>query len=242
MFLYYAFAGFVVIMLARFIRRTDLYQDVCVGTFVMAFMMVIGSLGPLEGFLRPLTWDARLRAVDLFLRLDGFAFARFCGRSDLLSRILSVTYSALPLAFSIAWVIDRSKLMLRSATIGGLLAFPIYLLVPACGPKYAFATYPWGDVASSGLVSVPTIYARNCVPSMHFSWALLLAMNARKNLWKAVLLVYSGLMAMATVAGGEHYFIDLILAIPFCFIVQKIAELWPLRKPLPEAAEVADAL
>src|ERR1700735_4393467 len=75
----WAVFGSGLVLLVSCLRRTaDKYQDVCVATFITGFMIALAPLAPVEGWLRPLTWDSRLRSVDLTLGLDGFAFARFC--------------------------------------------------------------------------------------------------------------------------------------------------------------------
>jgi len=222
--LWYGIAGFALIMLVSFWRRTDRYEDLCVATFILVFLLLLTALGTFEGFLRPLTWDARLRAADLYLGLDGFALARLCWETTWLRILATISYCALPFAFALNWSLERSRLALRAAVIGGFLAFPLYLLVPACGPQYAFAGYPWHPVVLPGLTVVSTLYARNCFPSMHFSWALLLALNARNKLWRGTLFGYSILVGLSAVGGGEHYFIDLIAAVPFTWGVQWVAE------------------
>jgi hypothetical protein len=210
-------------MVLSFTRRTDHYEDLCVATFVAAFLLVLKPLALLEGYLRPLTWDARLRAADLYLGLDGFTLARLFLRISWLRTLLAVSYAALPFAFALNWSLERSRQVLRAAVIGGLLALPLYLLVPACGPVYAFPGYPWHPEALSGLTYIAAVQPRNCFPSMHYAWALLLAMNARNKAWKSVLLGYSVLIGLATLC-GEHYIVDLIAAVPFSFAVQSLAE------------------
>jgi hypothetical protein len=219
-----AFAGFVLIMAASFARRSDKYQDLCIATLVMAFLLVLMPLAPIEGYLRPFTWDARLRAVDLYLGLDGFAWARICWRTPWLRYVLTACYEALPLAFAVSWTAERSCLAIRAAVIGGLLAFPLYLLVPACGPQYVFPGYPWHPRELSGLVFVSMLHPRNCFPSMHYAWALLLTINTRNKGLKGALFAYSILVGMATVGGGEHYVVDVIAAVPFVWLVQWMAE------------------
>jgi hypothetical protein len=59
---------------------------------------------------------------------------------------------------------------------------------------------------------------------MHFGWALLAAWNVRGRRLKVAAWIFTGLTAFATIGIGEHYFIDLIVAVPFCWAVQWIAE------------------
>jgi hypothetical protein len=224
MFVWYGLAGFALIMLVSWVRGADKYEDFCVGAFVAIFTILVLFLTPVEAFLRPLTWDARLHAWDLALGLDGFALARVCFRHGWMIPILAVLWTGQPLVFAINWAIERSKLWLRAAIIGGVLAVPFYMLVPACGPQHAFAGYPWHTVVPAGLIAVSRFSPRNCFPSMHFCWALLLVLNAKNGIWRAILSLYAAGLIVATVGGGEHYFVDLIAAVPFTFAVQYVAE------------------
>jgi len=105
---------------------------------------------------------------------------------------------------------------LISFTAGPLL----YLLLPACGPRFAFASvFPSVDpVVSAALV--PLQAPPNAIPSLHLSTAILFTFFAAKS---RILRVFSWMYlagtAMATVAVGQHYLIDLIVAVPFaCFV------------------------
>lgn len=228
-------AAFLVIMVASFIRRTDRYEDFCVGFALVVVPLALVVLDPTTFHLSPFTWDARLRAVDVYVGLDGFALGRLCYGHPWLTSMVIISYGALPFAFALSWILERSWLTLRAAVIGGVLAFPCYLLIPACGPRWAFPGYPWHPQVLSGLVFVP-MHPRNCFPSMHYAWALLLTMNMRSKTWRAVFYVFSVLTILATVGIGEHYFIDLIAAVPFAFAVQNLAErsaAWQARSKEP---------
>jgi hypothetical protein len=64
------------------------------------------------------------------------------------------------------------------------------------------------------------------MPSMHFTWAALVAFNVRGR-WRVPFAAYAALMGLATVAGGEHYCVDVIAAVPFALAVQWAAEQMP---------------
>ncbi|HEY6904902.1 MAG TPA: phosphatase PAP2 family protein, partial [Candidatus Acidoferrales bacterium] len=80
------------------------------------------------------------------------------------------------------------------------------------------------------LVSVGSNHLRNCFPSMHFAWAFLLALGVKDWRWRWAFILYAILMVLAPVAGGEHYFIDIIAAVPFSFGVRWFAERRLMRK------------
>jgi hypothetical protein len=116
----------------------------------------------------------------------------------------------------------------------------LYLLLPAAGPEYAFSNFPDpNDIA----VSIGWVHPRNCFPSMHLTWAILVAWNLRNPRWRWLFVSYAALMALATVACGEHYFVDILAALPFAAAVQKIAVAWPsLELKRSRLAEYAASL
>jgi hypothetical protein len=238
-FYWCALAGFLLIMVVSFIRGTkDKYDDFCVGAAIPIFCILLTYISQITIWLRPVTIDAQLRAVDLSLGLDGFALTRWLYPTWAWA-IVAAIYPSLPLVMAGAWAFEKSRLLLHTAVIGAVLAAPIYLLFPAVGPQYAFFGYP--EKLASPVPAGP--YPRNCVPSMHFTWALLLAMNARNKYWKAFLSLYAVLMMFVTVAGGEHYFIDVLVAIPFTLAVQWISEYFSREREANdmEAAETKSA-
>jgi hypothetical protein len=236
-----ATAGYFLILVDSFIVRRS--QSERTANFRVAALLVLIPLLVLpladgfEGSVRPLTLDREFRCIDLRLGLDGFALSRLCLAHLWTVTAVRIIYSGLPLAFALGWIATRSYQMVRAAVTGALLAMPCYLLAPACGPEYAWENWPHRDA-----VLLPThgaSLARNCMPSMHFTWAMLLALNARGH-WRIVFSTYAALMALATVAGGEHYSIDVIAAVPFTLAVQAIAVHLPAwQKVLKEVGPAA---
>jgi membrane-associated phospholipid phosphatase len=58
---------------------------------------------------------------------------------------------------------------------------------------------------------------RNAVPSLHSAWALLIWWSLRysKNWMRGLATVFLALTLLATLGLGEHYPIDLVVALPF---------------------------
>jgi membrane-associated phospholipid phosphatase len=218
--LVYGFLGLFLILLSSFIRRTkDKYRDVCIAVAIPITLILLKPFGLISGHLRPVTLDGPLRDVDLFLHLDGFALTRLCMAHGWMIDVLKFVYEALPLALAIAWVADKSDTLMRACVIGVLLAFPLYMLVPAVGPAFTFTNWPFDG---GQIIQPAAMYPRNCFPSMHFAWAFLLALNTSGRL-RWVFGVYAALMAVSTVVSGQHYFVDVAVAIPFTVAVQQIA-------------------
>ena len=109
---------------------------------------------------------------------------------------------------------------MRASVIGAIAALPFYLAIPAVGPQYSFSGFPRGSATPMPAGPFP----RNCFPSMHLCWALLIFLNAKSRAWRIVAALYAVLTAVVTVASGEHYVVDIIAAVPFAFAVQCLAQ------------------
>ena len=106
--------------------------------------------------------------------------------------------------------------LLTACVLAPLLAAVGYLLCPAVGPGWV------GDPHA----------ARDCMPSMHFTWALLFWWYSRGRVRK-LMAVFAWVTAAATLGLGQHYWIDLVAAVPFTvavvWLVRRLDELWWLR-------------
>ena len=101
---------------------------------------------------------------------------------------------------------------------------------PVTGPRYAFPAYfpgtepPYSVLSSLHLQRIPVdwLIPRNGVPSLHFTWALLIWWNTRSlPRWaRAIALAFVLATAFDTLATGEHYLFDLIAALPFSLWMQ----------------------
>ena len=77
-------------------------------------------------------------------------------------------------------------------------------------------------------------FARNCMPSLHLASALAVWWNSR--LWARWGRMLAGLFLCATIfatlALGEHYLVDLVVAVPFTMALQAA---WTVAVPLEES-------
>jgi hypothetical protein len=188
--------------------------------FMLAGVQAFGSAvqaGSTALRATPETLDGVLHGMDRALGFDGFAVSRWLLRHPRLDALDWMAYLALPTAFALAWVAERSAEAAHAVLAGAVLCGPLYLLVPACGPKYAFAGWPWGD---SSAVPAPYAAPRNCMPSMHVAWAAVLALSARS--WRTRLLFGAFALAtcVATIGTGEHYVVDVIGGLAFSVILR----------------------
>jgi hypothetical protein len=77
---------------------------------------------------------------------------------------------------------------------------------------------------------------RNAMPSLHMSWALLLAMETWRmgRAWFRVGMAFAFATALATLGVGGHYLIDLVVAVPFTVSVYAGSFLFHRRQWLAE--------
>ena len=197
----------------------------------LLFLMVPAPGLGLTAALHPVTFDVHALLWD---RAAGFNFA-----PQLIAAVddtpgfrsfITLCYGLTPLGFL---AVALKQLRGRPAHVpSALLAWVLvtslallaYHLFPITGPKYVFGSDGFAKALSDQtghavqLVGVPP-YPRNGMPSMHFGWLL-----AACILWwqtgsgwlsRAILLLTAAGTATATIYLGEHYVIDLVVAVPF---------------------------
>lgn len=182
-------------------------DDLAIAFGVPASFAMMGVANSAIRKLTPHTIDAQLSALDFGVGRGVWIFAK---AHTWFLQPITVAYLALPEAMLLAAFLaksERSRLLL-SMSLGFVLIVPCYLLFPAVGPVHV------GDPAA----------ARDCMPSMHLTWALLLWMNSRGRI-RPVFAVFAGLTAVATLATGEHYLPDLVVAVPWAWALNKLADL-----------------
>jgi hypothetical protein len=114
--------------------------------------------------------------------------------------------------------------LLYCGPIGGIF----YNIFPALGPVHLFQeNFPWHPLSILQarhllLEPVPIAGFRNAIPSLHMAWVLLAWWYCRGLSWwtKGVVLTFVFFTVLATLGSGEHYLIDLVVAFPFCVMVQ----------------------
>ena len=198
--------------------RRERTFDFNIAAFFASYPIVFGTSMYLCEALRRQTYDATLYRADRSLGLDAFAWIRIVYAHHWLFEAMIAVYVLLPIVMALGWVIERSIPMLIAMGVAPVFALGIYLIVPAVGPMHAFSR---GTLLPLDAVAH---LVRNCFPSMHLTWALLVALNARKRYWKAFAWSFVALTCMATIGSGEHYVVDLIAAVPFCLAVQALTE------------------
>jgi hypothetical protein len=150
---------------------------------------------------------------------------------DLFNKLLAMVYLGLPLAGVIVYLAMPNSTPIRrkyciASALGGVAIF-FYRICPAAGPRYLF-----GDRFPNSIPLLTHPHARimqgflNCAPSGHVAWALILVWFAWRYCGRPMQIgtvLYMLLTSMATLV-GEHYFIDLIVAVPFAVALCAVAE------------------
>jgi hypothetical protein len=195
----------------------------------------------LSGGLNPKTDDAWLYAFDGSLGFQpSFLMGRIMLGSIILARSAFLTYLSLPFAMAVvcAWQVPVAARrvswhMLTVLLLAGIAGFILYNVVPGTGPIFAFGrdfpsnSLPYKDLSTFVLqkIALPLDIPRNAMPSLHVGWVVLFWWNSRgfPRALRAAIVLYICLTVVATLGGGQHYLVDLVVSLPFVLAVQAAA-------------------
>lgn len=173
---------------------------------------------------------------------------RWVERSGLYPMV-SIVYESLILAIAATYALSLGRRgqparVLAVMLLAGIVGIQAYRLLPACGPVYLLGSECFtGEVpASCATVAAADLrpiglnpsFPRNAMPSLHIAWALLVYWVWRATRWHWLALIYLTLTALATLAGGEHYLVDLVAAFPFALAMWAICcpRIWSPQRVL----------
>ena len=196
------------------------------GLLLPGFVIVSRFYLALTATLWPTTWDAFTFAADGAFGLQiSFLAGRLFLLAPALGQVAFFVYVALPLAFVAvdaaaardAWRRAPDPIVaFLAVALGG---YALYFLFPVIGPIYLFPDFPLKLPAAPPLAGAlgSAAAARNCMPSLHASWALTAFWLARPygrgvRALTGAFLVFT---LLATLGTGYHYFVDLVAAVPF---------------------------
>ena len=191
--------------------------------FSLAFSSAIG----LPGAIRPDVLDGAVFKFDRLL-FGGVApvvvAGKFLAAHPGLATAASISYWApQPLNVFVYLAERRQRLphdLLLTLFLSALVGCAFYAFFPVVGPGYVLPGFP--NVGSSTPVIGPVALdiPRNCMPSLHFVNALVIAVHAWRlegRVWKIVAALNVGLTIVATIGFGYHYVTDLLVALPFTY-------------------------
>ena len=204
-------------------------------SLILTLATTLALLGQQLTVFHVKTLDITAYLIDNALGFNaGARFIRLVWANPTLHQFFKLIYDWLPASLVVCYTLNvragspYAGVLPKAALMAGLIGFSLYHFFPAAGPLYAFGVhFPASLPDPQTLLAAPTVLAipgapRNCMPSLHFTWALLAALEARALalVWRSVFVVFALLIALATLTLGEHYLVDLIVAIPFTLCMQ----------------------
>ncbi|HEY1493535.1 MAG TPA: phosphatase PAP2 family protein [Candidatus Solibacter sp.] len=195
------------------------YMSACLGFY---FTMITAML--------PRKLDYFLYAFDGSLGFQpAFALGKFVSWYPPLYWVAAMTYNSIGFWYGLLYALHSRAHqqyrfnMVRQFVVSPLIGCALYFLFPATGPKYAFPTFPsLPAVVHAGAVLLSG--RPNAMPSLHFGGAILLFWMSRPWKWMRILTgIICVFMAVATMSSGEHYFIDLVVALPYALVILALA-------------------
>jgi hypothetical protein len=191
-----------------------------------------------------MTYDHFLYAFDGSLGFQPSFWAGMVTAVPYISVLTHVLYDALPLFLVVAYLIEERQSAAEGRRIVfwillvGILGAACFVLFPAVGAYWVFAgSFPYHPPALSAVPLVPTMIraevARNCMPSLHTAWALVVFWAAGKCrfLWRMVLRGLLIIMLLQTLV--YHYFVDMVVAVPFTLALYALTRSvvpWPANQ------------
>lgn len=190
--------------------------------------ILVGFLLPLTARWGPLAWDPALLLFDSHLGFQQNALVRAVQGDALAWRLTGIAYEVLALGIALALAHNRREAggvnLLGLTASCSLCGYLLFWAFPAVGPAYAFAGFPLEHPLGRAAAQIPAVAMapRNAMPSLHMTAALLVAWNTRRCFWPgriAALLLVAGTV-FSTLALGEHYVVDLVVAAPYALAFQ----------------------
>jgi cytochrome P450 len=178
----------------------------------------------------PLTHDAAAYAVDAaYGTQSSFAVGRLFAAWPVLRLVCFAIYVAPPPALVFVYALQtRARRpppvdIVTVLLITALTGYAFYFLFPVCGPLFAFGDAfpnsppPVRDILGQQLTITDKDAWPNGMPSLHLASVILAYWHARPygRVARAVAAVFVIGTVLATLGLGEHYFVDLVVALPF---------------------------
>jgi hypothetical protein len=182
------------------------------------------------------TYDHYLYAFDGSLGFQpSFWAGRLVAVTPAVSDFSRTLYEALPVFLMTAYVIAERQSSAKALrlfvfiVLVGVCGAACYVVFPAVGAYWLFArSFPWHPPALNAVPVAPTYIAaavaRNCMPSLHTAWALVVFWAAGKcsRPWRTALRALLAIMLLQTLV--FHYLADMIVAVPFTLALYAITQ------------------
>jgi len=187
--------------------------------------------------MHPRVFDLYLYAFDASLRIQfPFVIGQWFQKLPAFRNFSSAFYIGLPVVIAVVYTglllrnTRRSLSAMTAFLITGPVGILFYNLLPAMGPIYIFQDgFPWqhftlAQVHKLLVEPLPMAGPRNAIPSLHMAWVLLAWWFARGlPLWRRILAALFLIFTFFSTLGlGEHYFVDLVAAVPFSLFIKSL--------------------
>jgi len=187
--------------------------------------------------LHPRVLDLNLYAFDATLRVQlPFLFGQWFQKLPWFRAVSFFFYIGLPIIIAVVYTgllfrnTRRSLAAMTAFLITGPIGILFYNLLPAMGPIYIFQeTFPWQPLSFAQVHKLfvePLLVAgpRNAIPSLHMGWVILgwwfsRGLSSWRRALAALFVVFT---FFSTMGLGEHYFVDLVAAVPFSLFIKSL--------------------
>jgi hypothetical protein len=235
---YWAVSIYVYIFFAAFASKRHLGRVPLLISMVVPPVLTLGTLPVLQliSTLTPSTFDFYLYAFDGSYGFQpGFVVGTIVQGSDILRIAAEASYVNLPAAMTIVYCLEQRRdtaaakrffvtiVLLAVGGCVGYLCFPAVGSVVAFGERFPDAPPELRQVSSVQVRSVTD--PRNCIPSLHTAWALIVWMYSTRLVGRAgkrLFALYVALTLIYTLSCG-HYLVDMVVAVPFTAMIHMIA-------------------
>src|SRR5579859_2044531 len=187
--------------------------------------------------MHPRVFDLYLYAFDASLRIQfPFVIGQWFQKLPAFRNFSSAFYIGLPVVIAVVYTglllrnTRRSLSAMTAFLITGPVGILFYNLLPAMGPIYIFQDgFPWqhftlAQVHKLLVEPLPMAGPRNAIPSLPMAWVLLAWWFARGlPFWRRILAALFIIFTFFSTLGlGEHYFVDLVAAVPFSLLIKSL--------------------
>jgi hypothetical protein len=220
----------IIVLGAKAIASTDHLKPFLLAAFCPLLVVFTSVTLAIAIPFQPVVYDLYLYRFDTSLGFQpSFALGRLFLAAPALRILAFAVYASLPFALVLLFLITecgtsfRRRSAIKAVLLGGVIGFAFYQLCPSVGPIYVFAQrFPHQPPAQMP-VSITRVgdFPRNAMPSLHVMWALLLWWNLRSlPRLRHAAIIYLWITILATMGFGEHYAIDVIVAVPVAILMQ----------------------
>lgn len=228
-------------------RRLAIYVVLPSSLFLMSDWAASFALNLTEK-AHPGVLDLYLYSFDASLRAQfPFLMGQFFDQHHAFGLISFWVYLALPISIALVYagcLMDRRENALPAFLalfLTGPIGILLYNLFPAVGAIHVFAArFPWQPLTTGQVrhlfvepVAIPGL--RNTMPSLHATWIYIVFWYARslsrvEKITAGVLVFFT---LCATLGIGEHYIIDLVVAVPYTVFILALVNLIVSRGRAP---------